>query len=57
MDNDTRLQIIRNVRQMIKDRVKNEPNWIMVMYIFGTGSPTAIKICNQLGVDPDSKGP
>jgi hypothetical protein len=53
MDSETRLNIIRNVRRMIKNRVKNEPNWIMVMHIFGTGSTSAYRICVDCRIDPD----
>ena len=49
-----RRQVINNVRQMMKGRVKNEKNWIMVMYIFGVGSTTAHQICKDCGIDPES---
>ncbi len=45
--------IMANVRRLIKggDRVLN---WGLCMDIFGTGSTTAVKRCNKMGLDPYS---
>ncbi|MCK5612536.1 hypothetical protein KAR91_62270 [Candidatus Pacearchaeota archaeon] len=50
-----KLIVMRNVRRLIRGRVKQPDNWVLYMEIFGTGSTTAHRQCEKLGLNPDSK--
>ena len=54
MDNDERLRVMSNVRRLIKGRLKQPVNWVLYSQIFGTGSTTAYKKCQEICLDPES---
>jgi hypothetical protein len=45
--------VLNNVRRLMKGRVRNRPNWALVMEIFGVGSTTAVTNCRMAGIDPE----
>ena len=46
--------ILLNARRIQAVGFASQPNWIIACEMFNVGSTSAIKICNEAGIDPNA---
>ena len=49
--------LMANARRMLSRcrAYKDQPNWVIAMNLFATGSTSANQICRDANIDPDAK--
>ncbi len=47
--------ILTNARRIAATGFRKQPNWVLACELFGVGSTSAMKICRDAGIEPDSK--